>query len=235
MRPPLKKLSTALVSVAVVLMFTAPAALAVLVHDATDLSGPEEAVTGEPMEAIAPDDDGLRYVTRSVRAQTGVSFEGFGWAAGPRMTIVRDEALAGYADPAAAAWDRALPGVDVSVRAGDGCAWRELADGEVGVCRRDVPYTPGRTWDGTTDVAADADRGIHKARVRLNFFSAVLEESDDLSVGMVVHEIGHAFGLRHPEAGRQCGSIMSFCFDRTDPSYLDADEARERMRAADGG
>lgn len=214
------------------LLATAPAAVALLMEDFGDGSDP----SAGRLEDVAPAEDGLRYLSRTVRVDHGIAFEGFGWAGGPHLTVVREPSLADYTDPAAAAWDAALGDVDVSVRTGDGCGWQALGEGEVGFCRVEVPYRVSEhPWDATTDVAVDAERGIHKARVRLNFFSLVLGEADDLSVGVATHELGHAFGLDHPAGEGRCGSIMSYCFERSDPSGGDAAEARERLRGGARG
>lgn len=233
-QPRHRVLSAVLGGILALVVASVPAGLAVLVQDTGDLDAlptpePESEPTGDLLTTVAPAPDGLRYLTRTVRIDHGIAFEGFGWAAGPRMTIVRSESLAAYADPAAAAWEAALPEMAMSVRTGDGCAWRSLAPGEVGFCGVSVPYTSGETWDGTADVAVDPDRGIHKARVRLNFFSDVLAEPDELSVAMASHELGHAFGLQHT-GDTACWSVMSHCSDRPEPSAADVAAARRQLR-----
>lgn len=224
-----RNVSLALIGVVGFLIATAPAAFAVLVEDPWGMGSGEVGLA-----AVQPADDGLRYLTRTERIDHRVPFEGFGWAGGRHLTVVRKAPLAPYVDAAAEAWD-ALPEVDVSVRTGDGCAWHALAEGEVGFCRVEVPYLMDNIWDGTIDVGVDEARGIHKARVRLNFYSTVLAEPDDLSVKLATHELGHAFGLRHPADEFACGSIMSYCFDRSDPSGHDLAAASERLRFPEAG
>lgn len=210
-------------------------AAGLLVQDSGIALGAGESRPASPLAAVEPAGDGLRYLTREDRIEHQVAFRGFGWTGGRHVTVVREEALGAYADPAVSAWNAALPDLQLSVRDGDGCAWQALAVGEVGFCRVEIPYGEDEAWDATTDVVVDLDRGIHKARVRMNFFSTVLTEANELSIGLATHEFGHVLGLQHPRDPNECGSVMSYCFEVPEPSARDVAAVTARLRLPHAG
>lgn len=178
-------------------------------------------------EVMQPYDDDLYYLSRDSRIKHQIPFEGFSWVGGDSITVIREDSLSQWTDKAVHRWDSALNQIRFTIESGDGCAWKEFRRDTIGICAVEVPYTQETAWDGTTDVASDAQRGIHKARVRLNVWSAVYDGDNKLIQQMVSHELGHAFGLQHR---RECTSIMSYCYQVDGPSNQDVQRALNKNR-----